>query len=147
MVTARRQLLITALKLFDLLVMVCCFAAAAYVELRYTHSAQSFSELFAMRVKLGNILLFVALLLIWHVIFAAFGMYGSRRMGRRRYDVIDITKATSTATVFILLISVAFTIKMVTPLFLAVFWVYVATISIGTRFALRAALGRVRVHG
>jgi exopolysaccharide biosynthesis polyprenyl glycosylphosphotransferase len=147
MVTARRQLLITALKLFDLMVMVCCFAAAAYVELRYTHSAQSFSQLFAMRVKLGNILLFVGLLIIWHAIFAAFGMYGSRRMGRRRYDVIDLTKATSTATVLILLVSVAFQVKMVTPLFLAVFWVYTATISIGVRFALRAALGRVRVHG
>ncbi len=147
MVTARRQLLTTALKLFDVMVMVGCFLLASYVELRFSHSPHSFSELFAMRVKLGNILLFVGLLFIWHMIFAAYGMYGSRRMGRRRYDIIDITKATSTATVLILLVSVAFQIKMVTPLFLAVFWVYATTISVGVRFALRAALGRVRVHG
>ena len=147
MVTARRQLLTSALKLFDLLVMVACFAAAAYVEMRYTKSALSFEEMFSMRVKLGNILLFVVLLLVWHAIFGLFGMYGSRRMSRRRYDIIDITKATSSGTVFILLASVAFGIKMVSPLFLAVFWVYTTSVTISVRFALRAALGRVRVHG
>jgi exopolysaccharide biosynthesis polyprenyl glycosylphosphotransferase len=147
MVAARRQLLVNFLKLFDLLVMVACFVAASYVVLEHSQSTLSFEELFSMRVKLGNFVLFGLLLVMWHAIFGAFGMYGSRRIQRRRYDVMDITKATTCATVFILLASVAFRIKMVSPLFLAVFWLFTTFLTVCSRLFLRAMLGHVRLHG
>ncbi len=147
MVPVRRQFLLNALKFFDLIVMIACFLLSAYVVLRNSHLGMSLEEVLSMRVKLGNFMLFGALLLVWHGIFGAYGLYGSRRMSRRRADASDLAKATTTGTIFILVASVVFKITFASPLFLATFWFSTTLITIASRLILRAILGNVRLHG
>jgi hypothetical protein len=61
-----RRLLSNGIKLFDLLLMMVSFAVATLPQY---HRVGRFSlaEFFEMRVKLGNLLLFVSFLLIWHM--------------------------------------------------------------------------------
>src|SRR5277367_2363132 len=147
MVPARRQFLLNALKLFDLFVMVACFLLSSYVVLRHSHTGLTLEEVLSMRIKLGNFFLFGAFLFAWYAIFGMYGLYGSRRMARRRSDAVDFTKATTTGTFFILLASVVFKITLATPLFLVAFWLTTTFVTIASRLALRAVLGNVRMHG
>src|SRR5690348_7682785 len=114
--TARRQVLLNALKLFDLVLMVAGFLLASLAVLRETQTV-SFSQFLSMRVKLSNFILFLALLWIWHLLFRIFGMYGSRRLRGRRADVVDIAKAVTLGTGIILFAAVAFHIRLVTHTF------------------------------
>ena len=81
MVNIRRQILLNAFKLFDMIIMVVAFGAAT-TPIVESHSI-AFAEFFAMRVKVGNILIFMGLLLVWHLLFSACGLYASRRLSRR----------------------------------------------------------------
>ncbi len=47
-----------------------------------------------MRVKLSNLLVFLGLFYFWHLIFSAFGLYGSRRLGDRKEEAVVALKAT-----------------------------------------------------
>jgi hypothetical protein len=91
--TARRQILLNALKLFDLALLVACFFIATFLVLRQTQTGLTFEEVLSMRIKLGNFFLFAGLMLAWHLIFTFFGLYGSRRFSGRRRDVIEFAKA------------------------------------------------------
>jgi exopolysaccharide biosynthesis polyprenyl glycosylphosphotransferase len=144
---ARRQILLNALKLFDLLLMVGCFLAATFVVLRQTQSNVTFEEVLSMRIRLVNFFLFAGLMLAWHLIFTLFGLYGSRRFAGRRADVVDFAKASTVCAVFILLAAAMFRIRLVTHLFVVVFWVTAMVSTIGSRLLLRKTLERFRVRG
>ena len=120
---ARRQILLNGMKLFDLAAMVGCFLAATFVALRQTQSSLTFEEVLSMRIKMVNFFLFAGLMFAWHLIFTLFGLYGSRRFAGRRADVIDFAKASTVSAVFILLAATVFRIRLVTHLFVLVFWV------------------------
>lgn len=143
--TQRRQLLLNALKLFDLGVMVLSFGVATWAVSQ--ESPTSLAEFFAMRVKIGNFLIFCGLLLVWYFLFPLFGMYASRRLSRRREEIIDIVKLTSTATLAILLAAALFRIRMVREVFLPTFWIASTSCLIAGRLLMRAVLKRVRQHG
>src|SRR5271166_4667131 len=145
--TARRQVLLNALKLFDLAVMMGCFLAATWVELRQTQTGLSFSEVLSMRIKLSNFLLFAGLMFVWHVIFSSFGLYGSRRFAGRRRDVTDYAKASTVGAVFLLLAAAVVHIRLVTHLFIVVFWMATMLATAGSRLLLRSVLERIRLHG
>jgi|SRR5580704_4915266 FlaA1/EpsC-like NDP-sugar epimerase len=144
---ARRQILLNALKLFDLALMVGCFLAASFVVLRQTQNNLTFEEVLSMRIRLVNFFLFAGLMLAWHLIFTLFGLYGSRRFAGRRADVIDFAKASTVGAVFILLAAAMFRIRLVTHLFVVVFWVTTMVTTISSRLLLRKILGRVRARG
>jgi exopolysaccharide biosynthesis polyprenyl glycosylphosphotransferase len=144
--TARRQVLLNALKLFDLVLMVAGFLLASLAVLRETQTV-SFSQFLSMRVKLSNFILFLALLWIWHLLFRIFGMYGSRRLRGRRADVVDIAKAVTLGTGIILFAAVAFHIRLVTHTFLVVFWVSTFVFCISSRMLMRNILERIRLRG
>ncbi len=143
----RRQILLNALKVYDLVLMVACFLAAAFIVLRQTQTGLSFEEVLSMRIKLVNFFLFAGLMLTWHVVFSSFGLYGSRRFSGRRRDVIDFAKASTVVAVFLLLAAAVFKIRLVTRLFVIVFWVATSISTAGSRLVLRAVLERVRLHG
>lgn len=145
--TARRQILLNALKLFDLGLMVACFLASTFIVLRQTQTTLSFAEVLSMRIKLGNFVLFAGLMLAWHVIFSLFGLYGSRRLTDRLHDVVDFAKASTVGAVFLLAAAAVFKIRMVNHLFVVVFWVATMVSTAGSRLLLRSALGRIRVYG
>src|SRR6202171_6842968 len=96
----RRQILLNAFKLFDMIIMVVAFGAATATIAGESRSV-AFAEFFAMRVKVGNFLIFSGLLVAWHLLFSACGLYASRRLSRRSAELVDSLKATCLATPFL----------------------------------------------
>ena len=146
MTSLRREILLKAFKASDLLIMACSFLLATWAAF-YRIETISFDEFLAMRVKIQNFTLFLGFLLIWHIIFSLFRLYHSRRLSTQWGEVIDVLKATSIGTAGILITAIFFRIDIVTPTFLAVFWLAGTTITIFTRLTLRYALSWIRIRG
>jgi exopolysaccharide biosynthesis polyprenyl glycosylphosphotransferase len=141
----RRQLLYKALKLFDLLVMTLAFVLAA-VPVSQGGEA-SFAEFLAMRIKVENFILFFGFLAAWHILFVSMQVYESQRLVSRGDEAVRILQATSLGTAFITLLSIFFSIRMVTPTFLVAFWVAITGMTIGSRLCLRLFFERLRRRG
>ena len=141
-----RQILIRARLLFDVAAMAFSFAVAAVPVARPT-SAMSVANFLSMRIKVQNILVFLLLLFLWHVVFSMVHLYESKRLGDRKSEVRDVLKATSVGTALILAAAISFRIRMVTPVFLAVFWFTCSAIIILSRLVLRSFLAWIRAHG
>src|SRR5205823_11238427 len=90
----RRRILSDALKLFDLTIMVLAFALATVPALGVGRTI-SMAQFFSMRVKLQNFIIFLGLLILWHVLFSIFGLYASHRMSSRASQSAEVVKATS----------------------------------------------------
>jgi exopolysaccharide biosynthesis polyprenyl glycosylphosphotransferase len=146
MINLRREILLSALKLFDLVVMVLAFALATVPALGVGHTVTA-AEFFSLRVKVGNFLIFLGLLILWHCLFAVFGLYTSRRLSRRSAEIADIAKATLLGTFLLWGASLLFHIRMASPLFLGVFFVLGSVMLVCSRLTLRALLAQTRVHG
>jgi exopolysaccharide biosynthesis polyprenyl glycosylphosphotransferase len=142
----RRQILLNAFKLFDMIIMVAAFGTATTPIVRESHSI-AFAEFFAMRVKVGNLLIFSGLLVVWHLLFSACGLYASRRLSRRSAEMADSLKATCFATLFLGAGAVVFHIQMATPTFILTFWVLSSFLMVLSRLILRWLLARTRLHG
>lgn len=132
MTSLRRQILLKTFKLSDLLIMACSFVLATWAAF-YRIETISFDEFLVMRVKVENFALFLGFLLLWHSIFSLFRLYQSRRLSTHWSEVIDVIKATSLGTIAILIIGLSFRISVVTPTFLAVFWVASTAVTIFCR--------------
>ena len=141
----RRQLVMKALKLFDLLVMTSAFILAA-VPVSQGAKA-SFAEFLSMRIKVENFILFFVFLALWHILLVSMQVYESQRLVSRGDEVIRIFQATSLGTLCVTLLSIFFSIRMVTPTFLLVFWVSITGLTIGSRLFLRFFLERLRRRG
>ncbi len=142
----RRQILLKAFKLFDLLIMVFSFALATSA-VSYRIGTVSFVQFLSMRVKVHNFALFLGFLFVWHLIFSLFGLYQSRRLSSRWAEVIDVVKATSLGSMAIFIAAMVFSIDIVTPVFLAIFWVASTVTATSSRFILRFVLARIRIRG
>lgn len=145
MSNARRQMLLTAFKFFDLMVMVASFLLAA-VPVLYK-SGLSFSEFFSMRVKIQNFVLFTGLIIVWHIVFVSFNLYESRRLLPRQSDVLDTLKAASLCTLSVAAAAMLFHIRMVDAAFLVVLWGASSAIAISSRLGLRCLLNYIRRRG
>jgi exopolysaccharide biosynthesis polyprenyl glycosylphosphotransferase len=142
----RRRILLKALMLFDLLILGLSFALAAIPVSRLTAKV-SFLSFLSMRIKVQNMLILLALMLGWHFILSMFGLYQSKRLADKWSEVKDVLKAISLGTVAVIVAALLFRIRMVTPIFILVFWALSSSISISSRLLLRAFLKRVRSHG
>jgi FlaA1/EpsC-like NDP-sugar epimerase len=146
MSTSRRVILLNVLKLVDLALMVGSFLLATLLILRESN-AMTFSDCFSMRVKVGNFVLFFVLLMLWHLIFSAFGLYHSRRLSGRTADTIDTFKATTVGTLLIAVAALVFRIQMISPSFLLVFWATATAVTVIHRLLLRSVLERICFKG
>jgi exopolysaccharide biosynthesis polyprenyl glycosylphosphotransferase len=142
----RRQALLTAFKLFDLVLMVLAFCLATLPVL-YETDAASITSFLSMRIRVNDFLIFLALLTVWHVTFSSFSLYLSHRLDRLRGEMASVIKATSVATGIMLVAALLFHITMVTPVFLTVFWAVSTTLVVLSRLALRYLLKQARVRG
>jgi exopolysaccharide biosynthesis polyprenyl glycosylphosphotransferase len=142
----RRQFLLNAFKLWDIGLMLLAFFVASVSVLGQSH-AVSVSEFFSMRVKITNFLIFSLFLFFWHVTFSAFGLYASRRLGERRKEVLDVLKATSLGTLFVVAGSLAFQVTLAKPIFFLAFWTTVTITAICSRLVMRMMLASVRKNG
>ena len=141
-----RHILLACLKVFDLLLLTTSYGLATRLSLRGNHSV-SFAEFMSMRIKLSNFLIFVVALLAWHVIFAMCGLYKSKRLSTQKEEMILEWKATTLATVCLLVVAVSFRIRMVTPSFLVLFWGITSIGMVMSRLSLQRFLGHVRLRG
>lgn len=135
-----------AFKVFDLALLIVAFALASLLS-DGSRGTLSFVEFFSMKVTLGNVLTFVVLLPIWHLVFVLFRLYESKRLASRSSEMIDTAKATTLVSILLPLASSLFHIRMVTLSFVALYWC-VSTVSIAFgRFAVRWLIGRMRRNG
>ena len=100
-----------------------------------------------MRVKLGNLILFLSFAVIWRILFNVFGLYGSRRLTNRRDEIWDIARATTLGTAVIAAFGLMFHVWVVNRSFLAIFWVMTTLLVISTRTIIRESLAYARRHG
>ena len=141
---AKRRLLLGALKLFDVGLVFASFGLAMDLILSKTDTISGF---LAMRIKVGNFVLFGAILLCWHILFSFCGLYESKRLSTQRSEVIDVLKATCYGIAWLEFIAILFSIRMITLSFLAAFWTILAISLVTSRLTLRYVLKQVRKRG
>jgi len=142
----KHRLTIGLLKLFDLAIVALTFVLAAGVIVKSEHRF-SLAQFLAMRTKISNFGIIVLALLVCHFVFHICGLYRSRRLSRRRTEVVDIVKAMTLITTCFIAFGSLFSIQMITTHFLAVFWLMSNVVLASGRFTLRLIAARVRVHG
>jgi exopolysaccharide biosynthesis polyprenyl glycosylphosphotransferase len=142
----RRQALLTAFKLFDVVLMVTAFGLAT-VPVLYEADVASFAQFLEMRIRVNDFLIFTGLLAAWHLIFTSFGLYQSHRLGRPRAEMVSVIKAVTLSTFVVFVAALFLKISLVTPVFLMVFWAIGSGLVVMSRLTLRYFLKRVRLHG
>ena len=102
MIPSKRQLLKNLAKVFDLIALVASFVFAGIVAYSSLNGL-TLVRIMAVRVTLGNCVLFTLLLITWHVTFTQCGLYVSKRFTKRRAEALEVFKATSLASAFLFL--------------------------------------------
>ena len=143
---AHRHSLSLSFKAIDLLVMAASFDLAAGI-LVLGSDWYSLRRLLDIRLKASNLLLFIALMAAWYVIFNAFGLYRPRRLSSARAEALDIVKATSLGSMAALGAASLISLDLVTSRFLVVFWALSTAMTTLARLTLRVILERFRVRG
>lgn len=143
---ARRNILLTGLKLFDLGLVLSAYALATIIVFG-AHQGTTLSEFLSMRVKLGNLVLFSLAMLVWHIIFSQSGMYGSKRLSTHLSEIVDALKVTTLCTVSLTFFGLLFQVKMITPPFTLNFWAFSFLFVAVGRLLLRYCLSSIRLHG
>lgn len=141
-----RRILLACLKVYDLVLITVSYALATLLAVEVSHSV-SFRAFLSMRIKISNGLIFAGALLLWHVIFSLCGLYESKRLSTRQEEMMAEWKATTLATISLLLVAVSFSIRMVTPTFLALFWGISSIGTVCSRYMLRSLLHQLRRSG
>jgi exopolysaccharide biosynthesis polyprenyl glycosylphosphotransferase len=143
---ARRHILLTLFKFFDLAILVGSFIGSTLTSLRGM-GAISFTEFLAIRISVRNFAVFTGLLLLWHLLFAFFGLYDSKRLSRHLAEAIDVLKATSLGTFVLIAVSLLLHLTFAIPLFFASFWLFSTASVVVSRLSLRVLLEQVRLRG
>ena len=142
----RRRLFLITLKAFDLMIMAAVFLLAAVPVWRGGEEI-SFAEFLSLRIKVENFVLFFALLGIWHILFVSLGVYQSQRTASQQEELTCVFRATSGATICLGLSALLFRIRMVTPIYLLVFWFLTTCVVLASRWGLRLFLENLRRRG
>ncbi len=145
MTHARRQALMTVLKVYDLILMAVVLALSPLPAIVRHHSI-TLEQFLAMRVRIQNFFLLFVLLAVWHIILVASGLYQSHRLSKLRDDAMDVLKATSFATLSAFLLGGVLHIRMTTPQVMTWFWFGSSIGLILSRIALRSILRSLRLH-
>jgi exopolysaccharide biosynthesis polyprenyl glycosylphosphotransferase len=146
MTNFRRQILSKIFKLLDPSLLTFAFLVAA-IRMWHLTGFTSFAAFLSMHIKLSNVLLFLGLFYSWQMIFSAFGLYESKRLGDRTEEAVVAVKASLAGTLLLGLVAVFFRMRMITPAFIATFW-FVATLTIiVSRLAIREFLRQMRTRG
>ncbi len=74
----RRKIIFAFWKATDLVLMVLAFGLSVWISILQPQGI-SFGRLLSVRLKLSNIFLFLAFLLLWHLVLSWLGLYRSHR--------------------------------------------------------------------
>ncbi len=142
----RNQILLRSFQVIDLLAMILAFGLAT-LAVHMKLSNLSLEEFLSIRISLQNIILFMGLLLSWHIIFSLSGLYDQGRLCSKWEEIRDIVNSTIVGTGAIYLASILFNIILITPLFLCVFWIVSTAMTILNRTILRMVLAKTNGTG
>jgi exopolysaccharide biosynthesis polyprenyl glycosylphosphotransferase len=145
--TIKRKFLLGALKLFYPSLMILCFGLATALVVSEGHGGVSLSRFLSIRVKLSNLIVLTAVLLVWHLVFSVCGFYQSKRLSSLMSLVVDAAKATTLAAVALMLMARFFRVTMVTFSFMLLFWLLSSVLIIIARVTVRYLLRKIRLHG
>ena len=145
--TAKRSFLMGLLKVFYPSLMVLCFGWTTELLISRMPGSASFSAFLSMRVKVGNLLVLAAILLVWHLFFTFCGFYQSQRLTSPALLAFDAAKATTFSAIALAVLGRAFQIKMVTPEFAIIFWLLSSGVILTARIGVRYLLQQIRTHG
>src|SRR5580692_4223826 len=115
----RRRFLKYLAKLFDLCALVVSVVAALILS---SPRGMTLAGSMAMRIKLGNCLVFALLLLMWHNLFVFCGLYVSKRLTRQLTQIGEVFKVTTLAAILLFAAARAFHLGNVRAKFVLVFW-------------------------
>jgi exopolysaccharide biosynthesis polyprenyl glycosylphosphotransferase len=144
--TIRREVLLNAFKLFDVVLLILSFGLATLPVLGRV-GTRTLHDFLSIKVKLENFVVFILLLWIWHLIFSLLRLYDSKRLASRRAEVFDVVTATSLSALVLLIASVVLKFQMVKPGFVALFWVTSTLLMAGSRVTLRTVQRNLRMRG
>ena len=142
----RRRFLLTILKCVDLLLLAVSFGLST-IFIIHAETTVPLSEFLSLRVRVSNFAIFAVLLFAWHEVFGACGLYQSKRISSRSADLMEIAKATALSTLWLGLVTVLFTIRMVKGLFLILFLLLSFALIAVFRMVLKACLATARRRG
>jgi exopolysaccharide biosynthesis polyprenyl glycosylphosphotransferase len=102
---------------------------------------------FASKVSLSSCVLFAIAVLLCHAMFSVSGLYQSKRMSTKRSEAADVLRAMTFSTASLWCEGKLFSILVMTPYFLVVFWAIGSASVIVMRLLLRSILGLIRKRG
>jgi exopolysaccharide biosynthesis polyprenyl glycosylphosphotransferase len=143
---AKRRLIQSTAKLIDLGILVLSLGLTTILVVS-EHTTLSFTEFLALRIKLGNFVLFSVLVFVWHLILVMCGLYESKRLSTRRSELVDVLKAVTLAALCLMLPAAFLAKRTITFTFLVLFWLLGATLLMTVRLVVRYLLGVMRRHG
>jgi FlaA1/EpsC-like NDP-sugar epimerase len=145
MIRLRHKLLIHMFRLFDQLVML--VTAAAIVYLRPEMALQGTPHILQATFQIDDVLGLLILIVVWVAIFDYCIRYKADRLVAFNAQLLNLVKATSLASLTLIIISVVFTVHSLNPLNILIFFVVVTAIGVMGRLLLRALLLSARRSG
>jgi len=130
----------------DLLAMGFSFLVAASAVVSEVDGVP-FSQFFSIRISIINVLIFWGFASLWYTVLALSGAYYIRRLANKKNEIINIIQITSLGSLILIIFSVILNIKLVTPLFLLVFWLMTTTIAILSRIVIKFIIKKSCARG
>jgi FlaA1/EpsC-like NDP-sugar epimerase len=119
----RRDALLTMARVIDLAVVSVSFIVSFAIS-SWTFTWPDLADVLVMRIKVINLVLFVAYLALCAIIFSACGLYRSHRLSHRRQRLYELALAVSLITVAFLVLKYLFYISFAIKAFLPLFWCF-----------------------
>jgi exopolysaccharide biosynthesis polyprenyl glycosylphosphotransferase len=141
-----RKLIKFTLICLDLLIMAFSFFVAACAVASEVDLVP-FTQFFSLRLTTANFILLMVFALFWHLALSFSGAYYLRRLVSWQEETKDIIFGASIGTIGLLIFSMFFDIRLVTPFFLLVFWLLTGLITILLRVFLKIFLARLWTRG
>src|SRR6266481_2547480 len=116
----RRTMLLTLLKLTDLMIVAACLAIAGALGAP-APLANAWRSPLQMQVTVSQVLLAAAYLVLWHVVLSVRGLYHSYRLSPVSRELRDLVTAIALATAPLVLAGFVLGFDTITPAFLVAF--------------------------
>jgi exopolysaccharide biosynthesis polyprenyl glycosylphosphotransferase len=145
-VNEKNRLSINFLKWFDIVLVSLAFCLSTVV-LVHSERTTSLTQFLSMRMKVSDFVIFGLTLLFCHKVLGICGLYSPMRPGRGIAKAGDLLRAATLCTLCIMAVTWVFSIAMITPRFLAVFWALSTAVLYTARRAFEVAFECLRIHG
>ena len=139
-----RHILLNIFKLSDLFIIALSFFISA--AFTYHYSGITFHGFF-YQMPTKKAVLLLSLLLPWHLLFSAIGLYQSKRLSVQIQTIAEVIKANTLCTLMLCLVTILFRIEVISSGFIALFWFMSSTLLVTNRILIKYILVRFRLRG